>query len=72
MVATTKFTNFNHSASGTPRYLGWASDGDFKVELEMPFSPPFSAGDEFRVRNVTGRKSGSLHIYAHQFQEIAL
>ncbi|KAH7731727.1 SNF-12 protein [Aphelenchoides avenae] len=58
MVATTKFTNFNHSASGTPRYLGWASDGDFKVELEMPFSPPFSAGDEFRVRNVTGRKSG--------------
>ncbi|KAH7720620.1 hypothetical protein AAVH_11951 [Aphelenchoides avenae] len=47
MVATTKFTNFNHSASGTPRYLGWASDGDLKVELEMPFSPPFSAGDDF-------------------------
>ncbi|KAH7710868.1 hypothetical protein AAVH_21822 [Aphelenchoides avenae] len=58
MVAITKFTNFNHSASGTPRYLGLASDGNLKVELEMPFAPPFSAGDEFRMLSVTGRKSG--------------
>lgn len=58
--ALTKFTNFNHSSSPNPLYRGWVTDGDFRMEAEMPFVPSFQLGDEFKIVKAMPHVSGEL------------
>ncbi|KAH7713524.1 hypothetical protein AAVH_19111 [Aphelenchoides avenae] len=58
--ALTKFTNFNHSSSPNPLYRGWVTDGDFRMEAEMPFVPSFQLGDEFKIVKAMPHVSGDL------------
>lgn len=60
LLAMTKFTNFNHSASPTPLFRGWATDGVYRLELELPFVPPFQLGDEFKIVKAMPRVNGEI------------
>lgn len=55
-MAISKFTNFR--LNGAPLFRGFASDGEYQVELELSFEPPFQLGEEFDLLGAKPRETG--------------
>ncbi|KAH7710051.1 hypothetical protein AAVH_22683 [Aphelenchoides avenae] len=57
LVSVSHFKDFR--PKGKPLFRGWASDGVYQVELEMPFQPSFQLGEEFDLLGATPRDTDS-------------
>ncbi|KAH7718425.1 hypothetical protein AAVH_14107 [Aphelenchoides avenae] len=57
LVSVSHFKDFH--PKGQPLFRGWASDGVYQVELEMPFDPPFQLGEEFDLLGATPRDTAN-------------
>lgn len=55
-----KFHNVASSASKDACFRAWVTDGSFKTEMDVPFQPPFSPGEELRISKAIPHFDGTL------------